>query len=132
MPSALRRLPGAAFALALGLSALSACGGGSEQAPPAATMPRTLRATPSPAQVPPGGTTTLGFGVTGPTGAPLPGVTVSFAIVDDPSMPNLKAQGATLAATSATTDAQGTCGVRVTAGLETTFRVRATSANATV
>jgi hypothetical protein len=131
MPSALRRLPGAAFALGLGLLGLSVCGG-SEQAPPAATMPRTLRATPSPAQVPPGGTTTLGFGVTGPTGAPLPGVTVSFAIVDDPSMPNLKAQGATLAATSATTDAQGACGVRVTAGLETTFRVRATSANATI
>jgi hypothetical protein len=123
----LRRFPGAAAALAV---VLAACGG-AETAPPAATTPRTLTAVPASTQVPPGGMTTLGFQVVGPTGTPLPGVTVSFAIVEDPSTPDSQAQGATLAAASATTDAQGECAVRVTAGLATAFRVQATSADAT-
>jgi hypothetical protein len=80
--------------------------------------------------VAPGGTATLTFLVTGPTGAPVPGATVTFAIVEDPSLPDAKAQGATLVAANATTDAEGACGVRVTAGLATAFLVRATSANA--
>jgi hypothetical protein len=73
---------------------------------------------------------TLGFQVNGPSGSPLPGAVVSFAIVEDPTVPDGKAQGATLAAASATTDAQGKCAVRVTAGLATSFHVHATSANA--
>ncbi len=121
-----RGLPGAILALAT----LAACG--SEQAPPTPTTPRTLVATPPSTQVPPGGTATLVFEVDGPTGAPLPGAVVSFAIVVDPTTPDSKAQGATLAAASATTDAQGHCAARVTAGLAAVFLVRATTANATV
>jgi hypothetical protein len=120
--------------LAVALAALlptGAVGCGAESAPPLPTTPRTVTPMPASTQVAPGGTTTLGFLVTGPTGAPLPGATVTFAIVEDPTIPDAKPQGATLAAANATTDAQGTCGVRVTAGLATAFLVRAASANAT-
>jgi hypothetical protein len=115
----------------LALAALAAVGCGTEAAPPEPTTPRMVTAMPATTQVPPGGTATLGFQVTGPTGAPVPGATVTFAIVEDPSTPDAKAEGATLAAASATTDAQGACGVRITAGLATAFLVRASSANAT-
>ncbi|HVU50556.1 MAG TPA: hypothetical protein VHL80_07700 [Polyangia bacterium] len=124
----LRRLPLVVVAVAA-LAAVRC--GGAETAPPVATTPRTVTPMPATIQVPPGGTTALGFQVTGPTGAPVPGATVTFAIVEDPTVPDAKAQGATLASASATTDAQGLCGVRVTGGLATAFLVRATSANAT-
>jgi hypothetical protein len=79
----------------------------------------------------PGETGTLAFLLSGPSGAPLPGAMVSFAIFDDPAIPDAEAQGATLATTSAVTNARGRCEVRITAGVATLFRMRATSANAT-
>jgi hypothetical protein len=131
MSSPMRRVfPSAAVALVLA-GGLAACGG-SEQAPPAPTTPRTLTALPESISVAPGGMGTLGFELRGPTGAPLPGAVVTFAIVDDPMTPNAKPQGATLATASATTDALGQCAAHVTAGLATVFRVRASSANATI
>ncbi len=109
---------------------IAACGGAtSPGAPP--TTPREIAATPQTVWVQPGATGTLTFEVTGPAGAPLPGALVTFTIVDDPATPGSEAQGATLVTTSATTDANGTCAARVTAGLFTVFRVRATSAGQT-
>jgi hypothetical protein len=113
-----------------GLGAALGCGSAPETPAPA-TTPRTLTATPETVWVQPGATGALAFLVRGPTGAPLPGANVAFSIVDDPSTPGLAAKGATLASASATTDAGGTCSTRVTAGLSTSFRVRATSADAT-
>ncbi|HTA18934.1 MAG TPA: hypothetical protein VK989_06560, partial [Polyangia bacterium] len=120
----------AVLLIELAAVALAACGGAeSPGAPP--TTPRTIAASPQTVWVQPGATGTLTFEVTGPTGAPLPGALVTFTIVDDPSTPGSEAQGATLVTTSATTDANGACAARVTAGLFTVFRVRATSAGET-
>jgi hypothetical protein len=121
--SSFARLPALAAALVLA----AACGG-SEKAPPSPTTPRSLTAEDETVKVPPGGTGVLGFTLDGPSGAPLPGATVSFAIID---VPMGASQGATLTEASAVTDAQGRCTARVSAGLATVFRVRATSANAT-
>lgn len=104
-----------------------ACGG-AEKAPPVPTTPRSLSAAEETVKVPPGGTAELAFALSGPTGAPLPGAPVSFAIIN---VPMGAAQGATLNEASAVTDADGKCTARVSAGLATVFRVRATSANAT-
>ncbi|HEY2728792.1 MAG TPA: hypothetical protein VGK52_02555 [Polyangia bacterium] len=134
MPGAVRRSPVARVlcaALAACAATAAACGG-PEAAPAPPTTPRTLAATPESISVPPGGMGTLGFVLLGPTGEPLPGAVVTFAIVDDPTAPSAKAQGAALATASATTDAQGRCAAHVTAGLAAVFRVRATSANAQV
>jgi hypothetical protein len=128
MVRASRRSPVAA---AVGLAlVLSACGG-AEQAPPAPTTPRTLAAMPQSIAVQPGGTGTLTFELRGPTGEPLAGAVVTFAIVEGPTA-DAKAQGATLVAASATTDAAGHCAARLMAGLDAIFRVRATSADAVV
>jgi hypothetical protein len=125
-----RSIPSVAVGLALAVALAGACGG-SAPAPPAPTTPRMLTATSESVKVSPGGTATLLFQLFGPTGLALPGAVVTFAIVEDPSTPNAKAQGATLAAASATTDGQGQCAATITAGLATEFLVRATSADAT-
>jgi len=116
--------------LVLTLAAASC--GGTETAPPTPTTPRTLESDTESISVPPGGPLTLTFTVRGPTRDPLPGVVVTFAIVDDPATPDAKARGATLATTSAATDAAGKCAAHITAGLAAVFRVRATSADASV
>src|SRR5260221_7486066 len=134
MPGAVRRSPAARVlcaALAACAGTAAACGG-PEAAPPTPTTPRTLAATPESISVPPGGMGTLGFVLLGPTGAPLPGAVVAFAIVDAPTAPSAKAQGAALATASAATDAQGRCAAHVTAGLAAVIRLRATSPNAQV
>ncbi|HEX4404364.1 MAG TPA: hypothetical protein VH560_06025 [Polyangia bacterium] len=113
----------------LWILALAACGG-AESPGPAPTTPRTIVASPQTVWVQPGATGTLTFKVTGPTGAPLPGALVTFTIVDNPTAGS-GAQGATLVTTSATTDANGACAARITAGLFTIFRVRATTAGQT-
>jgi hypothetical protein len=120
--------------LVLVLALTAASCGGSESAPPTPTTPRTIESdTKSESiSVPPGGPLTLTFTVRGPTGDLLPGIVVTFAIVDDPATPDAKARGATLATTSATTDASGKCAAHITAGLAAVFRVRATTADATV
>jgi hypothetical protein len=134
MPCPVRR-PSATRVLCAALSVcaggVAGCRGPGPTAPPP-TTPRTLAAMPESISVPPGGMGTLGFELLGPTGAPLPGAVVTFAIVDDPTAPSAKAQGAALATASATTDAQGRCAAQVTAGLAAVFRVRATSADASV
>jgi hypothetical protein len=117
----------ARLALPAALVLAAACSGG-EKAPPSPTTPRSLSAAEETVKVPPGGTAVLGFALAGPTGAPLPGAPVSFAIIN---LPIGAAQGATLNEASAVTDADGRCTARVSAGLATVFRVRATSANAT-
>ncbi|MDB4981422.1 MAG: hypothetical protein JWM82_2174, partial [Myxococcales bacterium] len=112
------------------MASLAACGGPPETVP-APTTPRSLQATPETVWVQPGQTGTASFLVRGPTGAPLPGATVAFAIVDDPETPGSEAQGATLAAVSGSADATGNCDAHLTAGMPAVFRVRATTANAT-
>jgi hypothetical protein len=127
MPAASRgfaRLVAAALSLAL-----PACGDGPEAVGPA-TTPQTLSATPATVWVQPGEVGTLAFDLAGPSAAPVPGVKVTFAIVDDPQTPGTEAQGATLVAASAVTDGNGQATARVTAGSPTVFRVRASSANA--
>ena len=132
-PPSIRALAAGACALAAGAwlaTAVVGCGG-APATPPPPTTPRTLTAMPQTVWVQPGATGALAFEVRGPTGAPLPGANVAFAILDNPDTPGVEAKGATLASASATTDVQGLCGTRVTAGLATAFRVRATSAAAT-
>ena len=118
-----------AAALSIVAAGLAACGG--SPSAPATTAPRTIAATPQTVWVQPGAMGTVAFTVSGPSGAPLPGAVVTFTIVDDPATPGTAAQGATLATTTATTDANGACAAHVTAGLLAVFRVRATSAGQT-
>jgi hypothetical protein len=113
--------------LALCAALAGACGGG-EAAPPAPTTPRTVKPAVDTVVVPPGGTGRLGWQVLGPSGAPLAGAVVTFAIVDDPQYPP---EGASLVTASATTDGNGNCAAQLIAGQPTQFAVRATSADAT-
>jgi hypothetical protein len=121
----------ARHAAALLLASLTAACGSAPETPLPATTPRTLTALPETIWVQPGDMGTLPFQLRGPSNAPLPGADVTFTIVDNPDTPGADAQGATLAAASATTDADGMCQARVTAGMPTVFLVRATSADAT-
>jgi hypothetical protein len=102
----------------------AACGGGPEAVKPA-TTPQTLTAVPATVWVQPGEMGSLTFELLGPTSLPVPGATVSFAIIDDPETPGSEALGATLVAPSATTDVRGQVMARVTGGSPTVFRVRA-------
>jgi hypothetical protein len=125
--TALMVAPSVRFVAALLAVTALACNNAAET-PATPTTPRTVVPMPETVLVQPGATGALGFQVLGPTGAPLPGAPVTFTIVDGPSEP---AEGATLASASATTDAMGLCGTRVTAGLATEFHVRASTDTAT-
>ena len=123
--------PGTLWALgalgALGTFGMTACAG---QSAPAGTQAGVfaLAAAVDAIKLSPGDTNTASFLVTS-RGAPAPGQTVAFAIVQGPGA---GAQGATLAATSGVSDASGTATVGVRAGLSgpaglgTTFQVQAT------
>jgi hypothetical protein len=114
------RLP-LASPLALPLALLL---GGCAGKGPASMQPDDLgiAAAPGTIQLSPGQQGTASFVVTN-HGAPAAGQTVAFAIVEGAGA---GAQGATLAAASALTDATGTAAVGVRAGLATAFRVEAT------
>jgi hypothetical protein len=60
-------------------------------------------------------------------GVGIPGQLVTFSLLDDPSDPGDDPKGATLAKTSAVTDAAGGVTVEVRAGGETTLNLRATA-----
>lgn len=106
------------------VAALAACGGGPEAVKPA-TTPQSLTAVPATVWVQPGEMGSLTFELLGPSALPVPGATVSFAIIDDPETPGSEALGATLVAPSATTDVRGQVMARVTGGSPAVFRVRA-------
>lgn len=90
---------------------------------------RVLTADPATIQISPGEVGPARFILTSGH-APVAGQTVSFIIIDNPGIPDVEAQGATLAAGSAVTDVSGVATVEVRAGLRTVFRIRAMSGSA--
>jgi hypothetical protein len=110
------RLAGVLVALASG------CAGGEPGTTPSGD--RVLTASPARIKVGPNEIGSARFVLTS-GGVPIAGQTVSFTIIDDPDMPGVEAQGATLVDSSAETDVAGVATVGVRAGLETTFTVRA-------
>jgi hypothetical protein len=96
----------------------------------AATARYRIRADVDSAAIRPGQSRTLAFFVVDEQDRSAPGRPVRFTIVDDTATPADDARGATLAADQALTDAEGRATVQVVAGLETTFRLRASSAGA--
>jgi len=90
------------------------------------TGDRVLVADPAMFPLSPGAKATARFVLTS-GGVPIPGQLVSFRILDDPTNPGDDPSGATLAKTSAVTDAAGVVTVEVRAGGETTLNIRATA-----
>jgi hypothetical protein len=105
---------------AVGAFGMTACAGQSAPSGPQ-TGDFSLSAAVDAIQLSPGDATTVGF-VVSSRGVPAAGQTVGFAIVQGPGA---SPQGATLAATSAVSDASGMVTVGVRAGLTTTFQVQA-------
>jgi hypothetical protein len=124
------RSPTRLAATVLALAALAAACGSTPESLPPATTPRTLVPTPMTILLRPGQSGSVSFQVLGPTGMPLPGATIAFAIVDNPDTPGQEAQGAALLTLEATTDAQGVAAAGILTGMPTTFTLRATSADA--
>jgi hypothetical protein len=114
---------------ALALVLAGACAGREQQAV-VVDPGRVLEAKELTTLIVPGLTRPVAFFLHTPAGMPIVGETVTFTIVDDPGVPGVEAQGATLVATTDVTDENGIASAQVTAGQYAVFRVRATDGDA--
>src|SRR5262245_26737071 len=116
----------ASLVLAASLTLTAACAG-SDGEPVVVDTARVLVPVDVTVYVNPGGTRQVAFALRTVDGAPVADAPVTFAIVDNPDTPGVEAQGATLGSARGSTDAMGVARAQVTAGLDTVFRVRASS-----